>query len=213
MSTTLSLVLALLGTAAFLGGFYFFVATVFGIRGRRARPILEVLPGEMPGTIGVSVRWDPTVYAIQIWRIRFRFFSPSRAVKDAQFTVTFEGAQKTPFYVPIELPVVFRELVESNNRSNKAIIMVEARGVENFALAHDFRLPKFQKIYHGKAAISERLPKLAIAKEDTPSVTSLDFSELVLRRERLKALAAAAKAKAKPAPAKPPASPETAVQT
>ncbi len=204
MPMLLSLVLAILGTAGFLAATYFGVLFFFGARNRHARPAMQLLPGGVPGTLGVSVLWDPEVYAVQIWRIRFRFFSPARLVKDSQFTVTFESPMKSSFFVPIELPGLFKELVEGNNRQNRAVITVEARGVENFVMAKDFRLPRLQKIYHGAPkSFGPRVAVQALAKEDAAAVTSLDYSELVVRKDRLRSLAAAAKAKIKPVPPKP----------
>ncbi|MBI1862151.1 MAG: hypothetical protein HYR96_14650 [Deltaproteobacteria bacterium] len=212
MGTMLSLTLAVMASLGFLAGFYTLILAVFGARNRRARPTLHVTAGGMPGTIGVSVTWDTGVYAVQIWRIRLRFFSPARFVKDSQFTVTFDSAQKSSFFVPIELNNNFKDLIESNNQSNKAVISIEARGVENFVMAKDFRLPKIQKIYHSSLGkMGAAVTQLPVAKQDPPAVESLDYSELVVRRDRLKALAAAAKAKAKPAvvpAAKPVATPE-----
>ena len=214
MSTFLSLTLAVIASIGLLAAFYFAVLSFIGCRNRKARPSLELLPGGSPGTIGVAVRWDASVYAVQFWRIRLRFFSPGRLVKDAQFTVSFDSPQKTSFFVPLELPPAFRELVESSNLTNKAVILVEARGVENFTLAHDYRLPKFQKVYHASGPkISNDIARLPQAKEDAPAVMSLDYSELVVRRDRLKALAAQAKAKAKPTPVKAAAPSEVSAQT
>lgn len=212
MPTILSLILAVAGTVGFLATFYFVILSVFGLRNRKSKPVLEVLPGGSPGTIAVAVRWNASVYAIQIWRIRMRFFSPARLVKDAQFSVTFESPQKKSFLAPIELPPVFRELVESNNQTNRAVIAVEGRGVENFVLSKDFRLPKFQKIYHAKE--SKRMAgetKAPLMKEDPPSIASLDHSELIVHRERLKVLVA--QAKAKPVSPKPAVAPEAATRT
>ena len=201
MSTMLSLTLSVMAALGFLGGFYVLIMAVFGARNRKARPTMRVTSGGIPGTIGVSVTWDSGVYAVQIWRIRLRFFSPERFLKDSQFTVTFDSTQKASFFVPIELNNNFKDLIESNNQTNKAIVTIEARGVENFVMAKDFRLPKLQKAYHGATEkLSPSVLQLPVAKEDSPSVQSLDYSELVVRRDRLKALAAAAKAKAKPAP-------------
>lgn len=205
MPMALSFILSVLATGAFLFVIYGLLIVGFGARNRKAQPKLTLLPGGSPGTLGVSVIWNADVYSVQIWRIRFRFFSPARQVKDSQFTITFESPMKESFFVPVSLPKEFTELFEASNRVNRAILTVEARGVENFALAKDFRLPQVQKIYHGSApSVGKGVSNLALAHADAPAVTSLDHSELVVRRDRLKALTAAAKAKVKPAPAAKP---------
>lgn len=192
MSVWVTLIGALAGAAGFFLAFYVVVFLIFGARARGATPKFGVSASEA-GQLGLWFDWDPSVYDLQVYRFVVNIFNPFGEVKDYRFTITSDPPQKKPFLQPVILPPILRELLEGN--SPDVIVTFTARAVENVALQKSFRLAKLRKLYRGKPSFPGHLAVLKAAAEDGPTVTSLDYDELVARKERIRKLEAAAKAK------------------
>src|SRR5262249_6146365 len=104
-----------------------------------------------------------------------------------------------------------------NSSASNAIITVEFRTSDNLvAIAQNVWLAGARKIYKGaKSKMPAIATKLKPVAADLPAVSTLDYAELVARRQKLKELEAQAKAKAaaqaaaKAAAAAKPATPAT----
>jgi len=181
---------------------YLAIGLVIGGFKTKARPKMGIAPGEGAGTINVWVTWNPKEFALEVYRLRFSHISPMSDVKEGTFTVTWDNVQTAPFVQTVELPTTFRNLLE-RDAGERAMFTVEFKTKEEYTLAKSYRLNKFKRVYQGGTlgkmpAIANKLP---LMKPDHPTVLSLDFSELTVRRKKLKDLEAAAAAKAKTAAA------------
>lgn len=193
MSVWVTLIGALAGAAGFFLAFYLLVFVVFGARARGAKPRFGVSGWAEPGTIALWFDWDPSVYDIQAYRFVVNVYNPFGVVKDYRFSVTSDPPQKKPFLQPVILPPVLRELLEGSD--DRAIVTFTVRVVENAAMQKSFRLGKLRKLYRSKPSHPSHLAVLKAVEEDGPTVTSLDYDELMARKERIRKLEAAAKAK------------------
>lgn len=211
MPVGLTLFGAIFATLGFFASIYGLVILVTEGRRAQAKPKLGLAPGAGPGTLSVWVSWDPSLFNMQIYRLRISHVSPECKDKEGTFTVTFENPQTEPFIQPIELPPSFRSLIEKEN-NERSLWTFEFRTVNEMSLFLNCHLRKAKKIYQG---LKTRMPRISqvlpVAPQDVATVFSLDFEELQARKKRMKDLEAAAKAKAakaaaaKPAPAPAPA--------
>lgn len=208
MPVGLTLFGAIFATVGFFASIYGLVILVTEGRRAKAKPRLGLAPGAGPGTLSVWVDWDPSLFNMQIYRLRISHVSPESKEKEGTFTVTFDNPQTEPFIQPIELPNPFRELIEKEG-VERSLWTFEFRTVEEMSLFLNCHLKKAKRIYQG---LKTRLPRISqvlpIVPQDVATVFSLDFEELQARKKRMKDLEAAAKAKAaKAAAAKPAAAP------
>lgn len=208
MPVGLTLFGAIFATVGFFASIYGLVILVTEGRRAKAKPRLGLAPGAGPGTLSVWVDWDPSLFNMQIYRLRISHVSPESKEKEGTFTVTFDNPQTEPFIQPIELPKPFRELIEKEG-VERSLWTFEFRTVEEMSLFLNCHLKKAKRIYQG---LKTRLPRISqvlpIVPQDVATVFSLDFEELQARKKRMKDLEAAAKAKAaKAAAAKPAAAP------
>jgi len=214
MSVWLSLTLALLGTVGFFVAAYGGIITLVEARRLKAKPRLGLMRGEKQGAIGVWLGWDPAVFSLQVYRVRIFHTSPDFKYREGQFTVTFDPPQKVSFGVSIDLPPEFRELIEVGAAAHNALITVEVRTSEEIGIWKTYTVRQIRRVYHGGLkGLPAGYVRVKATGADGPAVTSLDYSELVVRRKTLKELEAAARKKgisAKPAPA---AGGETAAAT
>ena len=167
--------------------------------------------GVGPGSLSVWVDWDPSLFAMQIYRLRISHVSPQRKSKEGTFTVTFDSPQTQPFIQPIEMPDSFRAMLDGNT-NDRSLFTFEFRTVDEMSLFLNSNLRKVKKVYQGikrtKVNITHVLP---LSKQDPATIFSLDFEELQARKNRMKGLEVAAKAKAaKAALAKPVVAPAPA---
>jgi hypothetical protein len=185
---------------------YLAIVVLIGGLKTKSRPRMGIAPGEGAGTINVWVTWNPKEYAVEVYRLRFTYVSPESAIKEGTFTVTFDKTQTAPFIQTVEFPKTFRDLLE-RDAGERALFTIEFKTKEEYTLAKNYTLAKLKRVYQGGSLgkVPSIANKLPLAKEDHPTVLSLDFSELTVRRKKLKDLEAAAKAKAKPAAAPAPA--------
>jgi len=197
MPTWLTLLGAIFGTAFFFAFFYGVIFSFIGLKQHKARPRLGACPGEKEGTLGFWTHWDVTTFAIQIYRIRVSHFSPLNKVKEGQLSVTFDPVQKAPFIQIIELPQEFRDLL-NEPLVKESVITIEAHTTENLAILKNYSLSSLKTIYTGKT--EKKMPvittKLKTVPADLPTVSTLDYGELMARKKKLKDLADQAKAKA-----------------
>lgn len=214
MPTWLTFFVSMFLVVGGLFGIYLAIGLLIGGFKTQARPRMGIAPGEGAGTINVWVTWNPKEFALEVYRLRFSHISPVSDVKEGVFTVTWDNAQTAPFIQTVELPQTFRNLLE-RDAGEKAMFTVEFKTKEEHTLAKNYRLPKMKRVYQGGTlgrvpAISNKLP---LMKPDHPTVLSLDFSELTVRRKKLKDMEAAAAAKAKKAAAAPAPAPVAATAT
>jgi hypothetical protein len=212
MPVGLTLFGAIFATVGFFITIYGLVILVTEGRRAKAKPRLGLAPGVGPGTVSVWVNWDPSLFNLQIYRLRISHVSPELKSKEGTFTVTFANPQTQPFIQPVELPASFREIVESQT-SVRSLVTFEFRTIDEMSLFVNCHARNLKKIYRG---LKTRMPKitniLPVQAQDVATVFSLDFEELQARKKRMKDLEAAAKAKAaKAAAAKPAAAPAPAV--
>ncbi len=193
---------AIAGTAVFFGVLYGGVMLLVEGRRTKAKPRMGVGPGEKPGTLSVWMNWQPEVFPIQVYRIRMFHVTPDHVVKEGQFTITLEPPAKSPFIQSFEFPSDFKEIIESGGTVQKSIFTFEVRTTDEMVIQKALTLPTVRKLYHGKFAAGG-LQQLKLASPDHPTVMTLDYSELVANRRRIKDLEAQAKAKAAKAPPKP----------
>ncbi|MFM8315726.1 MAG: hypothetical protein ACKOA8_15710 [Deltaproteobacteria bacterium] len=219
MPVGLTLIGAILAAVGFFASIY--GAVILFTEGRRAKakPRLGLASGVGPGTLSVWVDWDPSLFNLQIYRLRISHVSPENKAKEGTFTVTFENPQTEPFIQPIEMPGSFRDLLDRETQE-RSLFTFEFRTVDEMSIFLNCHLRKVKKVYQGLKTKMPRITHvLPVLSQDLATVFSLDFEELQARKKRMKDLEAAAKAKAAkaaaakpaPAPAKPaaaPASPE-----
>jgi hypothetical protein len=203
MPVWLTLLVSVLATVAFLGGLVALVVLFVQGKATKGRPQFGLFSTGGNGTLGAFVTWDPATFQVQIYRFRISVVSPAWSEKEATYTFTFDNPRKERFSVILQLPEPFVKLIESSNA--KALISVEARSVEEFSLSKDFTLKSFRRLYRAAKHDMAKVPPVAEqgGVQDAPAVMSLDYSELVERRKKLKALEAAASAKAAKKPAAP----------
>jgi hypothetical protein len=211
MPTWLTFFISLVLVVGGLAGLYMLIVFLVGGLRVKASPRMGIVSAGGKGSIGVWVTWKPEQFAVQVYRLRFNHVSPDCEVKEGTFTVTFDTPQTAPFLVNVELPPNFQALLERDG-GKKAIFTIEMKTVEELTLPMVYTLNTFRKVYKGEAkgSVPKGVKVLPPMKEDVPTVFSLDFSELTVRRKKLKDLEAAAKAKAAakaaaPAPAAKPA--------
>ena len=212
MPVWLSFMMALFGTAAFFGGLYGALTLLVSARRRKASPTIGVASGEAPNTLRLWAQWNAEAYAIEFYRIRVSHFSPVRRVKEGNFSITMDPPQKTSFVQPFELNEEFVDLL-SEGDSFDSIITVELKTTDQRALSTTFRAPRLRKILAGGVKLPQIANVLKSASPDAAVVSTLDYAELVERKQKLKSLSDQAREKekkaaamAKPAPTPPPAS-------
>ncbi|MCX6104008.1 MAG: hypothetical protein NT000_12230 [Proteobacteria bacterium] len=211
MSVGLTLVGSILATFGFFATVYGVVLLLTEGRKVKAKPRLGLASGVGPGSLSVWVDWDPSLFAMQIYRLRISHVSPQRKSKEGTFTVTFDSPQTQPFIQPIEMPDSFRAMLDGNT-NDRSLFTFEFRTVDEMSLFLNSNLRKVKKVYQGikrtKVNITHVLP---LSKQDPATIFSLDFEELQARKNRMKGLEVAAKAKAaKAALAKPVVAPAPA---
>jgi hypothetical protein len=211
MPVGLTLFGAIFATIGFFITIYGAVILITEGRRAKAKPRLGLAPGAGPGTLSVWVNWDPSLFNMQIYRLRISHVSPESKHKEGTFTVTFENPQTEPFIQPIEMPQTFREMIE-RDINERSLLTFEFRTVDEMSLFLNCHLRKVKKIYRGMKSKMPKITKiLPVLPHDVATVFSLDFEELQARKKRMKDLEAAAKAKAaKTAAAKPAAAPAPA---
>ena len=209
MPVGLTLFGAIFATVGFFVTLYGAVLFLIEARKFKAKPRLGLAPGVGPGTLSVWVNWDPTLFNLQVYRLRDSHVSPENRSKEGTFTVTFENPQTEPFIQPIEMPAAFREMLDRKT-FDRSMFTFEFRTVDEMSLFLDCHVKKVKKIYQGLKAKMPRVTRVQpLLAQDAAAVFSLDFEELQVRKKKMKELEAAAKAKAakaeaaKPAPTKP----------
>jgi hypothetical protein len=196
MPVWLSLLGAVFGALGIFIALYGVLLVVTTKREPRAKIRIGISPGDRAGTLGFWASWNPEVET-QFYRIRVTHWSPETKNKEGVFSVTFDPPPKGPFVQIVELPERFREVLEKESGLRRALFTMELKDTKNATTLKNFTLPKVQKVYKGKALSMPPLPnKLKPVVEDVPTVSTLDWSELVDRKKRMKKLEDEAKAKA-----------------
>jgi len=208
MPVTLSLLLAILAAGGLFFSLYAGITLLVGGKRAKASPKLGISPGDVRGSLNIWVNWDPSQFNVQIYRLMFKFASPFSAQKEGVFSITFDSPQTQPFIQIVKIPERFSNLIL--NAKEKFLLTVEAKSVEELTLTKTLTSNRLKAVYHGAGETPEIVSKLALREEDKPTVLSLDYSELQVRRKKLKDLEAQAQAKAKAKPAAAPAKPATA---
>lgn len=205
MPVWLSLFVAVFGTLGFFATLYAVIIGAVEAKRAKGKPRLTIASGSRPGTFTLSVKWDVGTFAMQIYRLRVSLINPNGTLKESMFSVTWEPVLKAPFSQEIEFPPEFAEILEKQAPNKRGLVTFDFRNTEEFTLASTLSLAKVRKIYHGHGPTAPKMAnQLAPGKADPAPVMSLDYSELVVRRKKLRDLEAAAKAKAaKTAAAKP----------
>ncbi len=204
MPVWLSLFLAVVAVGGFFATAIVLVVLAFEGKKAGAKPSLHVCPGDKPGSLTLWSSWRPSVFNVQVYRIRMSFLAPDYQVKEGTYCYTFDPLAKNPFALTIELPAILKELIEVGARAKGAMITIDMRTVEEITIQKELTLRSLRKIYHGKGKPPPAsLVKLPSAAPDPAPVMTLDYEELVVRRKKIRDLEAAAKAKAAKAPPKP----------
>jgi len=207
MPVTLSLILSLLAAGGLFFTAYFAITALVGGKRAKASPRMGVSPGDVRGSLNVWVQWDPSQFNVQVYRLLFKFASPYSEQKEGVFTVTYDKPLTASFVQVVQIPDRFRSLIE--NAKEKFLMTVEFKTVEELTQAKTLTSHRLKEIYRGQGTQPEIPQKLPLVVEDVPSVLSLDYSELVVRRKKLRDLEAAAQAKAKAKAAAPAPKPVT----
>lgn len=212
MPVTLSLILSLLAAGGLFFSLYAVITVLVGGKRAKASPKMGISPGDVRGTLNVWVVWDPAQFNVQVYRWIFRFASPYSAQKEGIFCITYENPQTAPFIQVVKIPERFVELIK--NSKDKFLMTVELKTIEETTLAKTITSAKLKDLFSGHGTQPEIANKLPIVEEDKAAVFTLDFSELQVRRKKLRELEAQAqaKAKAKPAAAAAPAPTSTATK-
>lgn len=205
MPVWLTLLASVLATVGFLGGLFGLVTLVVKGKATKGRPVFGLYPTGGNGTLGLFVTWDPAAFDVKFYRFRFIRVSPAQPLMESRFTVSYENPRAEPFSQVVKMPEYFADILRDPKA--KAILTIEARSTEEFGLSKTLTLNQFRRLYESAKSPPASLPPPAgdPVGEDPPPVTSLDFSELVERKKKLKALEAAANAKAAKKPAAAPA--------
>jgi hypothetical protein len=199
MSVTISLFIALLAAGGLFVSLYLGITLLVGGKRAKASPKIGISPGDVRGSLNIWASWDPTQFNVQIYRLMFKFASPFSQQKEGVFSITFDTPQTTPFIQIVKIPDRFVSLIQ--NAKEKFLLTVEVKSVEELTLTKTITSSRLKAIYQGTGSAPEIANKLAIREEDKPTVLSLDYSELVVRKKKLKDLEAQAQAKAKAKPA------------
>lgn len=210
MSVTLSLFLSLLAAGGLFFSLYAVITAVVGGKRTKAKPRMGISPGDVRGSLNIWVTWDPGQFNVQVYRLLFKFASPYSKEKEGIFTVTFDKPQTEPFIQVVKVPERFVDLIQ--NAQEKFLLTVEFKTIEELTLAKTLTSKSLKEIYKGTGSQPEIENKLALVEEDKAVVLSLDYSELQVRRKKLKDLEAQAQAKAKAKPAAPAAAPAPAAK-
>ncbi len=213
MPVWLTLFGGIVATVAFLGGLFGLVVLLIQGKATKGRPQFGLFSTGGNGTLGGFVTWDQGTFAVEFYRFRFSVVAPQWEEKEMTFTYSFENAKKEAFSQIFQLPPNLLKLVADPKA--KALISVEARSTEEFSLSKDMTLKSFRKLYQAAKADLAKLPPApeVAATMDAPPVMSLDYSELVARKKKLKALESAAAAKAAKKPAATAAAAAPAAET
>ncbi len=203
MSVWLSLFVSVFMTVGLFGGLYALIMAFLGFRTNKAKPRIGVASGDKEGSLAFWVQWDSKAFALQFYRVKVSHYSPESKVKEGVFSVTWDPPQKESFLQMVELPAEFKDLLTEGQVGRKSIVTVEFRTIDNFAVPKSFYLAKLKEIYLQRKVAGPSVTKLAAAPVDVPSVSTLDYLELVDRRKKLKTLESEAKAKAAKAAPKP----------
>jgi hypothetical protein len=201
MPVTLSLFIAVLAAGGLFFSLYAVISAVVGGKRKKASPRLGISPGDVRGSLNIWVNWEPEQFNVQVYRLLFKFASPYSAQKEGIFTITYATPQNAPFVQVVKIPERFVDLIQ--NAKEKFLLTVEFKSIEELTIAKTLTSNKLREIYRGTGEQPNIANKLSLTEEDKAVVLSLDYSELVVRRKKLKDLEAQAqaKAKAKPAPA------------
>ncbi len=196
MPVWLTLFGGVLATVAFLGAIFGLVVLFIQGKATKGQPKFGLFSTGGNATIGAFVTWDPATFDVKMYRFRFWVVSPEWSEKEMTFTYSHENPQQGSFSQVFQLPDNFLKLIADPKA--KAIVMVEARSTEEFSLSKDLTLKSFRKLYKAPKHDTSKIPPVqeVISSPDAAPVMSLDFSELVERRKKLKTLEAAANAKA-----------------
>lgn len=210
MPVWLSLFVAVLGTVGFFAGLYAVIIGLVEAKKAKGRPRLGIGIGSRAGTFTYWVKWEPETFAVQIYRLRVSLYNPNGDPQESVFTISHDSPIKAPFQQEVEFPPAFQSVLTKQSPDREALITFDFRTLEEHTLAANLKLSKVRKISNGEGPRPPGLNALAPAKADHPTVMTLDYSELVQRRKKLKDLEAAAKAKAAKAPPKPATAPAPA---
>lgn len=207
MPVTLSLFIAVLAAGGLFFSLYAGISALVGGKRKKASPRLGISPGDVRGSLNVWVNWDPAQFNVQVYRLLFKFASPYSVQKEGIFTVTYDAPKTDPFVQVVKIPDRFVDLIQ--NAKEKFLLTVEFKSIEELTMAKTLTSGKLRQIYRGAGNQPQIAQKLSLVEEDKAVVLSLDYSELVVRRKKLKDLEAQAQAKAKAKPAAAPAKPAT----
>jgi len=213
MPVWLTLFGGIVATVAFLGGLFGLVVLLIHGKATKGRPHFGLFSTGGNGTLGAFVTWDPGTFAVEMYRFRFTFVAPEWVEKESTFTYSFENAKKESFSQILQLPPNLIQLLADPKA--KALVSVEARSTEEYSLSKDMTLKSFRKLYQSQKADLKKLPPVPEVAQaiDAPPVMSLDYSELVARKKKLKVLEAEAAKKAAKKPAAATAAATPAAET
>jgi len=203
MPVWLSLFTAIFMTLALFGGLYALILALLGFKSNKAKPRVGAASSDKEGSLAFWVKWDSTAFALQFYRLKVSHYSPESTVKEGVFSVTWEPPQKESFLQVVDLPVPFKDLLTEGQVGKKSVVTVEFKTIDNFVVAKDFYLAQLKEIYLKRTQAGPEVTRLPAVGVDVPSVSTLDYQELVERRKKLKTLEAEAKAKAAKAAPKP----------
>lgn len=206
MPVSLSLLISLLAAGGLFFSVYAVITAVVGGKRAQASPKMGISPGDVRGSLNVWITWDPGQFNVQVYRLLFKFASPYSSMKEGVFTLTYDQPQTAPFIQVVKIPERFVELIQ--NAQEKFLLTVEFKSIEELTMAKTLTSHQLKSIYSGKGTVPDIDNKLALKEEDKPSVLSLDYSELQVRRKKLKDLESQAQAKAKAKTATPAAAPK-----
>lgn len=213
MPVWLTLLGGVLATVGFLGAIFGLVMVLIQGKAAQGGPRFGLFSTGGNGSLGAFVTWDPATFDVKFYRFKFNLCMPGRAESETQFSFTFDNPRAESFSEVLTLPPPLIALLADPKA--KAIISIEARSTEEYAIIKNLTVKGFRKFYQG----GKQRPAGIAASEaplhvDPPVTQTLDHSELVERKKKVKALEAEANAKAakKPAPvaAKPTPAPTPA---
>ncbi len=198
-------------TLGLFAGLYAVILALLGVRTNKAKPRVGIASGDKDGTLGFWVQWDSKAFALAFYRIKVSHYSPESAVKEGAFSVSWEPPQKESCLQFVDLPQEFKDLLTEGQVGRKSVVTVEFKTIDNFVVAKNFYLAKVKEVYLRRKDAGPSVNRLPAVPADVPSVSTLDYGELVERRKKLKTLEAEAKAKAAKAAPKPAAAPAPAI--
>lgn len=203
MSVILSFIIAFLGAAGLFVTVYTAITLLVGGKRAQSKPRMGISPGDVRGALNIWVTWNPAQFNVQVYRLIFRFASPYSAQKEGIFCVTYDTPQTAPFIQIVKVPDRFIELIQKS--PEKFLLSVELKTIEELTLIKTITSAKLKSVFSGTGSQPEIANKLPLVEEDKAAVYTLDYSELVVRRKKLRDLEAQAQAKAKAKPAAAPA--------